>query len=427
MTGRQRFLAAAQMKPVDTTPVWFMRQAGRSLPEYRALRERHDFMTVATTPELAARATLMPVDRLGRRCGRALRGHHAAVGLHGRAVRDPSRRRPGHRRPDQVHCRHRSPRLVPAREATPYVMEALRLTKAALGERAALLGFAGAPFTLACYLIEGRPAREFPRAKALMYGQPALWHRLMERLTEVTVDYLQAQLAAGADAVQLFDSWLGLLDPISYAAMVLPYTRRVFAEVAPLAPAIHFSTGTASLLAEIAASGCSVVSVDWRLPLDVPGIVLARKSLSRGISIPRWCLRRGQQSRQASATCWNGRAGGRGTYSISGMASFPRATPRRWRASLVSCMERLERVVIGESDRVRRSEGRWEVDWNAVFGLLREGKTAEIPCANERDYARRAKQIGKRAERRGLSSKCFAVRAFSAWSLVPGRVSNVEP
>ena len=144
----------------------------------------------------------------------------------------------------------------------------LRLTKAALGERAALLGFAGAPFTLACYLIEGRPAREFPRAKALMYGQPELWHRLMERLTAVTADYLQAQIAAGADAVQLFDSWLGLLDPISHAAMVLPYTRRIFAEVAPLAPTIHFSTGTASLLGEIAGSGCTAVSVDWRLPLD---------------------------------------------------------------------------------------------------------------------------------------------------------------
>jgi uroporphyrinogen decarboxylase len=158
--------------------------------------------------------------------------------------------------------------FIPAKEATPYVMEALRLTKAALGERAALLGFAGAPFTLACYLIEGRPAREFPQAKALMYGQPELWHRLMERLTSVTVDYLRAQIAAGADAVQLFDSWLGLLDPESHASMVLPYTRRIFSEVAPLAPTIHFSTGTASLLEEIAGSGCAVVSVDWRLPLD---------------------------------------------------------------------------------------------------------------------------------------------------------------
>src|SRR5215210_3639552 len=268
MTGRQRFLAAAQLKPVDTTPVWFMRQAGRSLPEYRALRERHDFMTVATTPELAARATLMPVDRLGVDAAVLF----ADIMLPLACIGVPFEIRPGVGPIVAAPIRSVTDvdrlSFVPAREATPYVMEALRLTKAALGDRAALLGFAGAPFTLACYLIEGRPAREFPRAKALMYGQPEVWHRLMDRLTEVTVDYLKAQLAAGADAVQLFDSWLGLLDPNSYATMVLPYTRRVFAEIAPLAPAIHFSTGTASLLTEIAASGCAVVSADWRSPLD---------------------------------------------------------------------------------------------------------------------------------------------------------------
>ena len=134
--------------------------------------------------------------------------------------------------------------------------------------RAPSIGFAGAPFTLACYLIEGQPAREFPRAKAWMYGEPETWHALMDALTRVTVDYLQAQIAAGADAVQLFDSWLGLLDPSSYETMVLPYTRRIFAAVAPLAPAIHFSTGTAALLEQIGQSGCTMVSVDWRQPLD---------------------------------------------------------------------------------------------------------------------------------------------------------------
>src|SRR5215213_2480970 len=269
ITGRQRFLAAAQMKPVDTTPVWFMRQAGRSLPEYRALRERHDFMTVATTPELAARATLMPIDRLGVDAAVLF----ADIMLPLACIGVPFEIQPGVGPVIAAPIRSVADvdRLssVPADEGVPYVMEALRLTKAALGDRTALLGFAGAPFTLACYLIEGRPAREFARAKALMYGQPAVWHRLMERLTQVTVDYLKAQLAAGSDAVQLFDSWLGLLDPNSHATMVLPYTRRVFAAVGPLAPTIHFSTGTASLLGEIGASGCTVVSVDWRLPLDV--------------------------------------------------------------------------------------------------------------------------------------------------------------
>lgn len=269
MTGRQRLLAAVRRKPVDTTPVWFMRQAGRSLPEYRALRERHDFMTVATTPELAAQATLMPIDRLGVDAAVLF----ADIMLPLASLGVPFEIRPGVGPviADPVRSAADVDRLlsIPARESTPYVMKALRLTKSALGERAALLGFAGAPFTLACYLIEGKPAREFPRAKALMYGQPEVWHRLMETLTLVTVDYLQEQIAAGADAVQLFDSWLGLLDPVSYSTLVLPYTQRIFAAVAPLAPAIHFSTGTTALLTEIARSGCAAVSVDWRLPLDV--------------------------------------------------------------------------------------------------------------------------------------------------------------
>ena len=269
MTGRQRFLAAARMQPVDTTPVWFMRQAGRSLPEYRALREKHDFMTVATTPELAAEATLMPVDRLGVDAAVLF----ADIMLPLACLGIPFEIRPGVGPviPDPIRRQADVERLgfAPAAEATPYVLEALRQLKTELGERAALLGFAGAPFTLACYLIEGKPAREFPRAKALMYGDPETWHALMEALTRVTIDYLQSQVAAGADAVQLFDSWLGLLGPGTYETMALPYTRRIFAATAPLAPTIHFSTGTVALLEQIAGSGCTAVSVDWRQPLDV--------------------------------------------------------------------------------------------------------------------------------------------------------------
>jgi uroporphyrinogen decarboxylase len=269
MTGRGRFLAAMRREPVDVTPVWFMRQAGRSLPEYRALRQRHSFMTMVATPELAARATLLPVDRLGVDAAVLF----ADIMLPLVCLGVPFDISPGLGPviPEPIRSLSDAAKLtlVPAEEATPSVLETLRLVKAELGERAALLGFAGAPFTLACYLIEGKPSREFPRAKALMYGEPATWHRLMETLTAVTIDYLQAQIAAGADAVQLFDSWLGLLDPLTYEAMVLPFTRRIFAAISPLAPTIHFSTGTVALLELIAASGCAAVSVDWRLPLDV--------------------------------------------------------------------------------------------------------------------------------------------------------------
>ena len=268
MTGRQRLLAAARCEPVDVTPVWFMRQAGRSLPEYRALRERHSFMTVATTPELAAAATLMPVTRLGVDAAVLF----ADIMLPLASLNIPFEIRPGTGPviSDPIRSAADVDRLVAtsAAEALPYVFEAVRLVRGELGEQAAVLGFAGAPFTLACYLIEGQPSREFPTAKALMYGDPPAWHRLMETLTTVTVDYLRAQIAAGADAVQLFDSWLGLLDPVTFEQMVLPYTRRIFAAVTPLAPTIHFSTGTTALLPQIGASGCNVVSVDWRLPLD---------------------------------------------------------------------------------------------------------------------------------------------------------------
>jgi len=268
MTPRARFLAAARRQPVDATPVWFMRQAGRCLPEYRALRERHSFLAVATTPALAVEATLMPVDRLG--VDGAVLFADIMLPLAGMGVPFEIRPNVGPviERPIRTAADVARLRVVDAEEGTPYVLEAVRLLKRALGERAALLGFAGAPFTLACYLVEGRASREYPRTKALMYGEPGTWHRLMDVLTEVVIRYLRGQVEAGADIVQLFDSWLGLLGPEAYAENVLPYTRRVFAALDGLAPTIHFSTGTVGLLDQIAGSGCDLVSVDWRLPLD---------------------------------------------------------------------------------------------------------------------------------------------------------------
>lgn len=268
MTGRERMRAALQRQPVDSTPVWFMRQAGRCLPEYRALRERHDFLTVATTPELAVEATLMPVDRLGVD-GAVL---FADIMLPLASMGVPFQIEPGIGpvidNPIRSEEAINNLSSIPAAEATPYVFDAIRLLKQELGERAAVLGFAGAPFTLACYLVEGRGSREYPRAKALMYGQPELWHRLMQRIADATIDYLSGQAAAGADVVQLFDSWLGLVGPATYETHVLPYTSQIFDALASRVSTIHFSTGTTSLLTRIASSGCDTVGVDWRLPLD---------------------------------------------------------------------------------------------------------------------------------------------------------------
>lgn len=280
MTARQRFLAAATCQPADRTPVWFMRQAGRCLPDYRAMRQRYAFMEMATTPELAAEATLLPVEQLG--VDAAVLFADIMLPLANLGVPFEIHPGVGPIVPSPIREQSDIARLEarPAEEGTPYVMQALRLLREALGDRAALLGFAGAPFTLACYLIEGKPAREFPRAKAMLYGQPAAWHALMDRLTTATIDYLEAQARAGADAVQLFDSWLGLLDRDTYEYAVLPYTRRIFAEVSPLVPTIHFSTGTDTLLTAIGESGCQVVSIDWRT-----SIASARERLPQRVAI----------------------------------------------------------------------------------------------------------------------------------------------
>jgi uroporphyrinogen decarboxylase len=160
-------------------------------------------------------------------------------------------------------------RVVDPEEGTPYVLDAVRLLRRELGDRAALLGFAGAPFTLACYLVEGRPTKEYPTTKALMYSEPDTWHRLMGTLTDVTIRYLRGQAAAGADVVQLFDSWLGLLDEAAFREFVFPYTSRIFAAMRGVVPTVHFSTGTVQLLEAIGETGPDVVSVDWRLPIDV--------------------------------------------------------------------------------------------------------------------------------------------------------------
>lgn len=268
MTGRSRLLAAAAGQSVDVTPVWFMRQAGRCLPEYRALREKHPFLEVARTPELAVEATMMPVDRLG--VDGAVLFADIMLPLDGMGVEFEIRPGVGPVIANPIRSAEDIARIrvVDPEEGTPYVLDAIGLLRQSLGDRAAALGFAGAPFTLACYLVDGRPTKEYPKTKALMYGRPDLWDALMSKLSEVTARYLEGQVRHGADVVQLFDSWLGLVDPLTYRERVAPYTAAIFERLRPLAPTIHFSTGTVQLLSEIAATRPAMVSVDWRLPLD---------------------------------------------------------------------------------------------------------------------------------------------------------------
>jgi uroporphyrinogen decarboxylase len=269
MNGEARLLAACRREPVDCTPVWFMRQAGRCLAEYRRLRERYDILTLAKTPELSAQVTLLPVERFGVD-GAVL---FADIMLPLEAMGAPFEIQPEVgpivHHPIRTAADVARLRVVDGEEATPYVMETIRLLRRELPGRAAVIGFSGAPFTLACYLIEGRPSRDYARAKGLMFSEPATWHTLLDKVTQVVIRYLQAQIAAGAQVVQLFDSWVGILSPQDYERYSLPYSRRVFEALQGRGvPQIHFGTGAASLLELMAAAGPDVVSVDWRVPLD---------------------------------------------------------------------------------------------------------------------------------------------------------------
>ncbi len=270
MTGAERFLAAAHRQPVDATPVWFMRQAGRCLPAYRRLREDYPILTLAKTPDLCAEVTLMPVETFG--VDGAVLFADIMLAVEGMGVDleiqpevGPIIHRPVRSRAD-VERLH----LIEPDESVPYLMQSIRLLRRELSDgRAAVIGFAGAPFTLACYLIEGRPSRDYAQAKALMLREPETWALLMDKLTDTLVRYLRAQINAGAQVVQVFDSWVGALHPHDFRTSVLPWMRRIFAELKGAgAPTIYFGTGNAALLEDMAQAGSDLLSVDWRVELD---------------------------------------------------------------------------------------------------------------------------------------------------------------
>jgi uroporphyrinogen decarboxylase len=260
------FLLACRCQPAPYTPVWFMRQAGRSLPEFRALRERYGFFELAGSPELTAEVTLQPVRRLGVDAAILFSDIVAPLVAIGVDVEITSGVGPVFAAPfrDEADLARLRPIEPDVDLAT--VTEAVRILVKEL--EVPLIGFAGAPFTMASYLVEGGPSRDYARTKALMLGRPDLWRRLLERLADLSLASLRAQVAAGAAAVQLFDSWAGVLHPRHYAEHVLPASARVLAGLADLGvPRIHFGVTTGELLASMAEAGADVVGVDWRVPL----------------------------------------------------------------------------------------------------------------------------------------------------------------
>jgi uroporphyrinogen decarboxylase len=243
-----------------------MRQAGRSLPEYRAIRERHAFFEVAHTPELCAEVTLQPVRRHAVDAAVMFADIMTPVLGMGVDVRLVEGVGPVIEEPVRTMADVDALLIPDPEEAFGPVLEAVRLVRAELPYEKAVVGFCGGPFTVAGYLIEGRPSREFSMAKRLMLTEPAVWHALLGKLAETFAAYVAAKESAGADVIQLFDSWVGALSPAHYRDFVAPHSRRVLEAVG--VPTIHFGTGTATLLQEMAAAGGDVIGLDWRIALD---------------------------------------------------------------------------------------------------------------------------------------------------------------
>ena len=257
---------ACRREPVERTPVWFMRQAGRSLPQYREIRKRFGLFEIVRQPELCAEVTLQPV---------VAHGVDAAVmftdimfpvlgmGIDVELVEDvgPVVADPVASAADVARLHVSDPE-----ESAPFVLEAVRLVREELAPERAVIGFCGGPFTVAGYLIEGKPSREFARVKTLMYREPDVWHALMDKLADQFARYIAGKARAGADVIQVFDSWVGALSVDDYEEFVAPYSARILSAVD--VPTIHFGTGTTHLLPAMAAAGGDVIGLDWRIPLD---------------------------------------------------------------------------------------------------------------------------------------------------------------
>ena len=322
---RDRFLLACRARPTDAVPVWFMRQAGRSLPEYRRLKGGRTILEMCRTPELAVEATRQPVARLG--VDAAILFSDIVVPLDGAGVEvaiepgvGPVFAAPLRSRADV----ERLPRFDPD-DHVPHVLKAVRALIEDLD--VPLIGFAGGPFTLACYLIEGRPSKDYARARALMHTDPETWHALMERLGDMVSAYLRAQVDAGVNAIQIFDSWVGLVSRDDFDRFIAPALARLVAELDGVGvPRIYFGLNTAHLLPSLAALGCEVYGVDWRIALDDARAALGRDVALQGNLDPAICLAPWPVIEDAARAVLE-RGGGRGHIFNLGHGVLPATDP----------------------------------------------------------------------------------------------------
>lgn len=271
------FLRACQMEATDYTPIWFMRQAGRYMPEYRELREKYDMLTLTQTPELAAEISLQPVRALGVDAAILFADIMLVPIAMGVAVKIVDAIGPIIDEPVDNKAAISRMRQF-GRSDIEYLRQTIKILRGEL--KIPLIGFSGAPFTLASYLIEGSPSRAWLKTKRFMYKEPGLWHQLMEKLTAAIIFYLQEQADAGIQALQLFDSWVGALSPSDFREYVLPYNRRIFAALASTGiPRIIYGTDTAGIITDFADVDCEVVGIDWRLDLAKTRQLLPDKAI----------------------------------------------------------------------------------------------------------------------------------------------------
>ena len=264
----ERFLKACRREPVDCTPVWFMRQAGRYMAEYRALCAKHSILELCKTPELAAQVTLQPIDRFPLDAAIIFADILLPLEPMGLSLEFAAGEGPVIYNPVQNQADVERLKVIDGSELD-YVAEAIRQARRALNGRVPLIGFAGAPFTLASYAIEGGSSRNYLLTKQLMYGEPKAWHQLMDKFARVITGYLRRQIKAGAQAIQLFDSWVGCLSVGDYVEYVMPHVQLIFEGLKREGvPMIHFGTGTSAMLPQMRDAGGDVIGIDWRIHLD---------------------------------------------------------------------------------------------------------------------------------------------------------------
>lgn len=274
-----RFLDACWGKPVDRVPVWLMRQAGRYLPEYMAVRSRCTFLELCKTPELAARVTLQPVDILG--VDAAILFSDILTPVEPMGMKLDFTPGPVFERPVRAMADVEALRIPNMEQDLPYVLETIRILRRELAGKVPLIGFGGAPFTLACYMVEGKGSKDFAHIKRMMYAEPHVYQALMEKITTMSVEYLNAQISSGAQAIQIFDTWGGILSPSDYRTHVLPHTTRLINGLNRVrTPVIHFVKGAGTMLEAVKEAGGDVVGLDWHVDLAT-----ARDTLGSGVAV----------------------------------------------------------------------------------------------------------------------------------------------